>query len=94
MGCKPTVVRQWTAVLKQWQRAKTIDNSKINYKIFEWCERSMSQRCKNWNIRINSILRNADITLDNICDYRVIKYHIASFLFGRFKIEWLGDVNR
>ena len=35
VGCKPTVVRQWTAVLNQWQRVKTMGNSRMKYKIVE-----------------------------------------------------------
>ena len=38
------------------------------------------------------MLRDANITLDNISDYREIEDHVASFLFERFKNEW-SDVN-
>ena len=60
-GWKPTVVRQWSTVLNQWQRLKSMDINRINYKVFEWCERNGNQRCKNWNFQINTMLRDADI---------------------------------
>ena len=64
-GWKLTVVRQWSTVLNQWQRFKSMDINRINYKLFEWCERNGNQRCKNWNFQINTMLGDADISLDN-----------------------------
>ena len=55
----PTVIRQWSAVLNQWQRLKSMDNNRINYKIFEWGEQNAGQRCITWNFRINRLLRDA-----------------------------------
>ena len=66
----------------------------MNYKIFEWCEWSISRRCKYLNFRSNAMLRDADITLDTISDYREIKDNVASFLSDRFKNEWLDNVNK
>ena len=93
-GWMPTVVRQWSTVLNQWQRLKSMDINRINYKVFEWCERSGNQRCKNWNFQINSMLRDADISLDNTPNLGVIKDQVAVFLFSKFKTSWLADVNR
>ena len=66
----------------------------MDYQIFEWCKRSISPRYKYLNFRINAMLRDADITLDTISECREIKDNVASFLFDRFKNEWIGDVNR
>ena len=71
-GWKPIVVRQWSAVLKQWQRLKSMDNNRMNYKIFEWCEQNAGQRCKSWNFRINTMLRDAGVIINeprqaNLC---------------------------
>ena len=63
-GWKPTAVRQRSAVLNQWQRLKLIDNNRINYKIFE---------CKTWNFRINRMLRDAGVIINEVLNYRVIK---------------------
>ena len=71
-----------------------MDVSRIDYQIFEWRERSIRPRYKYLNFRINALLRDADITFDNISECREIKDSVARFLFDRFKNEWLGDVNR
>ena len=89
-GWKPIVVRQWSAVLNQWQRLKSMNNNRINYKIFEWCEQNAGQRFKTWNFRINTMLRDAGVIINDVSNYRVIKDQVAEFLFSRFKdVRWL-----
>ena len=83
-GWKPIVVRQWSAVLNQWQRLKSMNNNRINYKIFEWCEQNAGQRCKTWKFRINTMLRDAGVIINDVSNYRVIKDQVAEFLFSRF----------
>ena len=86
--------RQWSTVLNQWQRLKSMDISRINYTVFEWCERNGNQLCKNWNFQINTMLKDADISLDNTPNLGVIKDQVAVFLFSKFKTSWLAEINR
>ena len=71
-----------------------MDNNRINYKIFEWCEQNAGQRCKTSNFIINTMLRDAGVIINDVSNYKVIKDQIAEFLFSRFKSEWSADKNR
>ncbi|MEW8546023.1 MAG: reverse transcriptase family protein [Candidatus Thiodiazotropha sp.] len=92
MGWEPAVVRQWSSVLNQWIRSKSMNSNRLNYRIFEWCEQHASQRCKNWNFRVNTMLRESGVLL--ITNYRLIKNRVKEFVFDKFKSDWLHDINR
>ena len=94
-GWQPTVVRQWSSVINQWIRVKSMSDSRINFRIFEWCERNSGHRCKNWNYRVNMMFQEAGITMGNsVNSYREIKTQVTRHVFDKFKSEWLQDVNR
>ena len=94
-GWQPTVVRQWSSVINQWIRVKSMSDSKINFRIFEWCERNSGHRCKNLNYRVNMMFQEAGITMGNsVNSYREIKTQVTRHVFDKFKSEWLQDVNR
>ena len=80
--------------LNQWQCLKSMDNNRINYKIFELCEQNAGQRCKTWKFRINTMLRDTGVIINDVSNYRVLKDQVAEFLFSRFKSEWSADINR
>ena len=48
-GWKPTIIRQWEAVIRQWPRMKSMGSDRINRKIFDWSEANANGRCQNWN---------------------------------------------
>ena len=52
------------------------------------------QRCKTWNFRINAMLRDEGVIINDDSNYRVIKDQVAEFLLSRFKSEWSADINR
>ena len=84
----------YDTLLNQWQHLKSMDNNRINYKIFEWCEQNVGQRCKTWNFRINMMLRDAGrVMINDVSNYRVIKDQVSELLFSRFKREWSADIN-
>lgn len=94
-GWKPTIVRQWTTVLNQRTRLKTMDINRINSRIFEWAERNANDRCKNWNFRINKILEEARIDFhSDVTSATAIKEQLAGYLQQNFVESWSNDVNR
>lgn len=94
-GWKPIDVRLWSSVLNQWIRIKLMDNSRINSRSFDWCERNCSCTCKNWNYRVNMMLREAGTPINScVLNYREMKEQVIAFVLNKFKNEWLQDVNR
>ena len=46
MGWKPPAVKQWTHILRHWCRCTKMENSRINYKVFQWSVRKSSYKIK------------------------------------------------
>ena len=69
-------------------------NNRINYKIFDWCEKNAGQRCKTWNFIINTMLREAGVIINDVSNSRVITDQVAEILLNRFKSVWLANINR
>lgn len=76
-------MRQWSSVLSQWSRLKSMNNDRINKRIFEWCEQNASLRCKNWNFKVNTMLQDSGVLLThniNVSNYRSIKSQVTENL--------------
>ena len=61
VGWDPVLAKQWKSVMNQWSRMKAMNDQRINCKIFGWSEQSLGWSCKNWHYRVNHLLTEAGI---------------------------------
>ena len=47
-----TDVKQWDSVLNHWYRLRSMDESRINFKVFKWAVECGNNRYKNWCFRL------------------------------------------
>ena len=48
--------RLWKSVLNHWLRFVNMDSSRLNKRIFNWCDAKRSNSCRNWNYRVECSL--------------------------------------
>ncbi|MEW8546453.1 MAG: reverse transcriptase family protein, partial [Candidatus Thiodiazotropha sp.] len=95
IGWDPVVSKQWKAVIRQWSRMHTMDEDRINFKIYKWSERSSSRSCRNWHFRVEALLAESGIDVQFVnTNLRNIANQVYNFQLGKFKDKWLNDVNR
>ena len=61
MAWTPVCVKQWKSVLKLNSRLESMDNSRLNRKVYDWMCNNSSNRCKNWKFRICKQLETYNI---------------------------------
>jgi hypothetical protein len=50
MGWKPSIIRQWPCVLRNWQKCTRMDSTQLNKKVFLWANRCATSRVKTGNL--------------------------------------------
>ena len=74
MGWKPTVVRQWSAITRQWCRYSRMENSRLNKHVFRWAANSKS---KNWTTTCKKVYKEHNfedmLNVDIPCDTSVAR---------------------
>jgi hypothetical protein len=96
MGWKPSIIKQWSCVLRNWQRCTKRDSTQRNKKVFLWANRCATSRVKNWQCRVSNYLRDKDLDFycntDNILCKSYIRL-LECTNFENFKNEWCINVN-
>ena len=96
MGWKPSIIRQWSCVLRNWQRCTRMDSTQLNKKVFLWANRCATSRVKNWQFRVSNYLRDKDLDIHCNTDNILCKLYIRLLEcnnFENFKNEWCINVN-
>ena len=48
----PMECRLWKSVLNHWCRLVNMDSSRLNKRVFIWCDSKSTNACRNWNFRV------------------------------------------
>jgi hypothetical protein len=98
IGWTPPLVKQLKTVIGQWYRLKHMQSDRINAKVFKWashCSETI-RRCKNWNYRVHSQIRDADMDMLTIDEYS--KREVISVVCENVRYDllttWFDDINR
>ena len=97
MGWSQPASRQWKSVLLQWHRSVTINNARLNCRIFSWCRQNCSISCK-MVLFSQTYLHSLDFLqlLDN-CHLHSAKHVFAEVVDKitiRHKYEWQMSIDK
>ena len=96
MRWKPSIIRQWSCVLRNWLRCTKMDSTPLNKKVFLWVNRCATSRVKNWQFKVSNYLRDKDLNFYCNTDNILCKLYIRLLEcnnFENFKNEWCINVN-
>ena len=96
MGWKPPAVKQWTNILRHWCRCTKMENSRTNYKVFQWSVRKSSYKIKNWSYQVMEMLKfynygNFCNINENFLDKNLIS-QIEEKIFDKYKNDWCARI--
>ncbi len=95
LGWTPISISQRETVLRHWKRLVTMDNTRLNKKIYKWSDKCSAPGCKNWNYKVRKLFHDNECgdlcsterilpgTIDKICGN----------LLAKFKLEWRHRVH-
>ena len=95
VGWDPVLAKQWKSVMNQWSRMKAMNDQRINFKIFVWSEQSLGRSCKNWHYRVNHMLTEAGIEVQQAgINPRNTVTNIHTYVVNQHVTKWINDVRR
>ena len=100
IGLTNTESRQWECVINQWFRLRSMDENRLNNKVFKWAYSQGSNRYKNWCKRVKQQIRKCD--LENFFGMLIypttrkafIKQNVKDSRFDVFKVKWRQNLSR
>ena len=60
-GLDAVFQKQWQCVMSQWCRIKVMDQSRLNYRIYQWSVNHDNFRSKNWPYRIKQMMDESNV---------------------------------
>ena len=100
MGWTSTDVKQWGSVLNHWYRLRSMDENRINSRVFKWAAQKGNSRCKNWCFRLKQQFAHCNIqTLfyeENIhlVSKDFVKQKIKQKLSHEYIMSWHNELER
>ena len=61
LGWKTPLQRQWSNIANQWSRLVNMPASRLNKRVFNWCNEKASNVCKNWSFRVKKLCTQNNI---------------------------------
>ena len=89
MAWPPVCVKQWKSVLKLNSRLESMDNSRLNRKVYDWMCNNSSIRCKNWKFRICKQLETYNIQENGNNSLP----ELQNAMFNAYKNSWINAIN-
>ena len=93
MGWESVEVRQWDSIINHWHRLRSLDTTRLNFKVFIWAARRGNGRFKNWCGRVLSQFQKCDIA-NNFLEIDIsqftkhyVKEKVKTNLHGEFIME-------
>ena len=87
MGWRPQILEQWLCVMRQRDRLKKMDHSRVNFRIFRWTKENAD--CKNWWFRLGKLMHSLGLNIDE-CHKTVFE----ETMFANLVDNWKSDINR
>ena len=98
MGWQQPLSRQWKSVCLQWHRLTTMNNTRVNSKIFNWCLQKSSASCKNWCYSVKHMFSALDLStiFNNGHAYstRFVIDEVISSLTIRHMYDWQMSIDK
>ena len=95
VGWDPVLAKQWKTVMSQWSRMKSMNDQRLNYKMFAWSEGNLGRSCKNWHYRLKSMLTEAGIEVQQAgINSRNTVTNIYTYIVNEHITKWIYDVSR
>ncbi len=98
MGWHPPITKQWKCVCNIWSRFTSMDNLRINKRIFTWASNRANVSCKNWlyiakeKFRSLGFFDYADVTRS--FPKRIIGVNVTEAMLRIYINDWKTCVNR
>ncbi|XP_052217139.1 uncharacterized protein LOC127835010 [Dreissena polymorpha] len=93
MGWLSPYARQWKSILTNWFRLNSMDNNRINYKVFKWSYIKI-HHTNNWHHKI-CMKVPLDISYSySTSERKYITNNCIDDLFNDYKAVWLNNINR
>ena len=98
LGWKTPLQRQWSNIASQWSRLVNMPVSRLNKRVFNWCNEKASNVCKNLSFRVKKFCTQNNIqyfgTNDAQLNNVTFRKNVNSVAEGHVHAKWSRAVTR